>query len=174
MIQVDSEPMTQGFIEIVDVELGHRVVSVIEFLSPSNKVLGEGQDLYLKKQREVRAGKVNLVEVDLTRSGKRVLALPPGRIPPSHRTTYQVCVWRASRPLAFEVYRVPLREHLPAIGIPLREADADVRLDLQALVDLCYINGRYDDLDYKAASDPPLNSEDTTWADELLRSKGLR
>jgi hypothetical protein len=174
VIRVGSESLTQGYIEIVELGSGDRVVTVIEFLSPSNKVEGEGQNLYLSKQREVRAARVNLVEIDLTRAGKRVLALPPSRIPPSHRTLYQICVWRALRPLSFEVYRVPLRERLPAIKVPLRETDADVPLDLQALIEQCYTNGRYGDLDYRADPDPALDADDTAWANEMLLAQGRR
>jgi hypothetical protein len=166
--------MTQGYIEIVDAGSGHRVITVIEFLSPTNKLPGDGQDLYLKKQKEVRAARVNLVEVDLTRAGRRALLIPSGRIPPSHRTTYQVCVWRASNPFAYEVYRAPLREPLPTIRVPLREGDADVPLDLQALIGQCYENGRYDDLDYRADPKPPLDPEEAAWAGELLKSKAFQ
>jgi hypothetical protein len=84
------------------------------------------------------------------------------------------CVWRSSRLFQFEVYRLPLRERLPAIAIPLRESDADVPLDLQQLVDLCYHNGGYDDLDYAVDPDPGLSADDAGWADALLREKGLR
>jgi hypothetical protein len=114
------------------------------------------------------------VEIDLTRTGRRVLACPPGRIPPSHRTTYGICVRRGWTVGQFEIYRAPLAERLPAIGIPLRSTDPDAPLDLQALVDLCYRNGRYDNLDYKAEPAPPLDPADAAWADELLRGKGLR
>jgi hypothetical protein len=129
---------------------------------------------HAEKRSELRAAYVNLVEIDLTHSGKRILGLHPGHVPPAYRTTYQVCGWRARRPLAFEVYRAPLRERLPAIKVPLREKDADVPLDLQALIDQCYANGRYDDLDHKVDPDPPLDREDAAWADELLRAKGAR
>lgn len=50
----------------------------------------------------------------------------------------------------------------------------DVPLDLQALIDQCYQNGRYDDLDYQAQPIPPLEAPDAEWTEELLRSKGLR
>ena len=67
----------------------------------------------------------------------------------------------------------PLRERLNAIRIPLRETDADVALDLQALVDQAYRRGRYDqELDYRQPPHPPLNADDAVWADELLRSRG--
>ena len=174
VVHVEDEPVTESFIEILEAGSGHRVITVIEVLSPANKVPGEGQELYLRKQRERKEGRVSLVEVDLLRSGQHVLALARGHIPPSHRTPYQVCVRRGWRPTAFAVYRVPLRERLPTIAIPLRETDADVPLDLQTLLDQAYRNGRYDDIDYHSEPDPPLDPADAAWADELLRRKGLR
>ncbi|MGO9109880.1 MAG: DUF4058 family protein [Thermoguttaceae bacterium] len=63
---------------------------------------------------------------------------------------------------------------LPPIRIPMRTTDADVRLDLQSLVDRCYANGRYDDLDYRTTPNPPLEADDAALADELLRGNGLR
>ena len=175
VVHVPDEPVTESYIEIIDVGSGKRVVTVIEVLSLSNKIPGEGQELYLQKQQELKQGHVSLVEIDLLRAGKRMLMLPPHRIPLSYRTIYQVCVRRGWQPSAVEVYRVPLRERLPTIRIPLREADADVALDLQVLVDQCFRNGGYDDdIDYKAEPDPPLGPEDAIWADELLRSQGRR
>jgi hypothetical protein len=174
VLHLAHEPITQGYLEIIDVGSGNRVVTVIEFLSPSNKVPGEGQDLYLEKQREVLAARASLVEIDLTRAGRRVLSVRPEWIPPSHRSTYQVCVRRGWKPLDAEIYRVPLQERLPVIRIPLRESDQDVPLDLQILIDQCYRNGRYDDLNYREPLDPPLAPEDAAWADQWLRSQGRR
>jgi hypothetical protein len=42
---------------------------------------------------------------------------------------------------------------------------------LQSLVDRCYANGRYDDLDYRAEPNPPLNADEAALADKLLREK---
>jgi hypothetical protein len=169
-----DEPIRHGFIEIVDIKSGRRVVTVVEILSPSNKTLGPGRDLYLKKQDELRAGRVSLVEIDLLRSGNRVMCAPFERIPEGHRTPYAVCVRRGWTPLEFEYYRLPLRERLPAFGIPLRETDPDAPLDLQAVVDQCYESALYDDIDYREEPDPPLSSDDAPWADELLREQGRR
>jgi hypothetical protein len=167
-------PLTEGYIEIVDAASGNRVVTVIGFLSPTNKVPGEGQNLYLQKQREVIEARANLVEIDLTRSGHRVLALPADKIRRSHRTTYQVCVYRCQRRAHFEVYRVPLTLRLPVVRIPLRPSDPDVTLDLQALIDQCYAMGRYDDLDYRAEPNPPLEADEAALVHNLLKTKGLR
>jgi hypothetical protein len=69
---------------------------------------------------------------------------------------------------------VPLRGKLPVVDIPLREKDAEIRLDLQQLVEKSYEDGHYDDIDYKAEPIPPLGSDDARWADALLKEKGLR
>ena len=71
--------------------------------------------------------------------------------------------------------RSPLWERLPVVDIPLRPDDADVPLDLQALIEQCYRNGGYDaDIDYRHAPDPPLSADDEPWADALLRGQGRR
>jgi len=169
-----SEPVTEGYIEIVDAGSGNRVVTVIEFLSPSNKVPGEGQVLYRRKQQEMLAAKVSLVEVDLTRGDRRVLPIPEALVPLAHRTAYLACARRGRNPLVAEFYPIRLADRLPAIRIPLRETDADVPLELQPLVDQCYHNGRYDNLNYRAEPNPPLCGDEAAWAAELLRSQGLR
>jgi hypothetical protein len=59
--------------------------------------------------------------------------------------------------------------------VPLRQSDDDVPLDLQALIEQCYRNGGYDDdIDCHSPPDPPLDREDDSWADALLRSQGRR
>jgi hypothetical protein len=136
---------------------------------------GPGQKLYERKQQECKAGGVSLVEIDLLRAGPWMLLVPEDQVPASHRTTYRVCVYRAWPKGHAEVYRVPLRERLPIIRIPLRQTDPDATLDLQALIDQCYRNGGYDeDINYQTELDPPLSSEDTHWADALLRRKRRR
>jgi hypothetical protein len=175
IVHLDNEPVTETFIEIIDIGSGRRVVTVIEVLSPTNKRPGPGQDLYLKKQAEVIEGRVSLVEIDLLRAGKPVLAVTPGHLGRLQATPYRVVVRRGWKPAQAELYPLPLRARLPAIRIPLRETDSDVPLDLQAILDRGYDYGGYqDDLDYEAEPDPPLEAEDAVWADALLREKGLR
>ena len=175
LIHLDIEPVTESYVEIIDVKSGHLVVTAIEVLSPTNKRPSEGQRLYLKKRDDLKVAGVNTVEIDLLRGGERVLMATVEQVPPSHRTAYQVCVWRASQPDSLAVYRAPLRERLPVISIPLRPADRDVLLDLQAVLNQCYRNGAYDDIDYRGEPDPPLLlASDASWADALLREQGRR
>jgi hypothetical protein len=174
IVPILHEPKTERFIEIREAGTGGRVITVIEIVSPSNKQRGTGRELYLQKQEDLRAAGVNSVEIDLLRTGSYTLAVPEGDLPLEYRTPYRVCVWRAAHPLQYEVYRVPVRDQLPTIRIPLRNSDDDVRLDLQSLLDRTYDPGAYDDLDYTLEPDPPLSSGDAVWADERLRKCGLR
>ena len=169
---LEDEAVTEGYIEIRE-RGGGKVIVVIEFLSPANKAGGEGQKLYLQKQRELVHSDTNLVEIDLVRSGQRVIAFPEHRIPPPHRGDYLVCIRCAWSERARELYVLPFRERLPAIPIPLRKSDRPVLLNLQALLDQCYHNGRYDDIDYTESPIPPLTAEDAAWAQALLKAAGV-
>ena len=127
--------------------------------------------MYQEKQCDLGDADVSLVEIDLLRAGPHVLQLPLAQYPPAYRTPYKVCVhrgWKAK----VEIYRVPLRQRLPAIRIPLRQTDADVKLDLQALITQVYRHSRYDDIDYTVPPVPPLGADDDAWADELLAPLG--
>lgn len=164
--------LTEPYIEIIDASSGNRVVSVIEFLSPTNKLSGEGRGEYLRKRNECRQARVPLVEIDLTRQGPRKEVLPLRSIPARHQTTYLVCVQRYHPQHRLEYYPIPLASRLPAIRIPLRPHDRDVLLRLQPLVDQAYENGRYDDLDYAKPLDPPLDADESAWFEQRLKTLG--
>jgi hypothetical protein len=171
VFELDEVEISEGYIEIREAE-GGKVITVIEFLSPSNKRRGAGQEQYLAKQIEVLASDTSLVEIDLVRAGQRVLALPSDDIPFEHRQDYLACVspgWKRRRR---ELYPMPLRQRLPLLPIPLRENEPRLPLDLQALVDQAYAAGRYHKLDYGAALETPLALEDAAWAQTLLSAAG--
>ena len=87
------------------------------------------------------------------------------------RTTYQVCARRGWHSGRFEIYPVPLRKRLPALRIPLRQKDQDIRLDLQAVLDQAYRKGRYHlTIDYSLPPDPPLTGADRRWATTVIKS----
>ncbi|HLX60877.1 MAG TPA: DUF4058 family protein [Planctomycetota bacterium] len=174
IVPLDCEELTESFIEVVDAKTERKVISVIEVLSPSNKAQGEGRSQYCRKREECRGGGVNFIEIDLLRDGERNLTAPEERIPLSHHTPYRICVWRATQPLVTELYAVSLRQRIPPFRIPLRMDDSDLELDLQPLLERCYINGRYERIDYTKEPIPPLSPVEARWADELLRAAKLR
>ncbi len=175
VVPVVLETETQRWLEIIDTRSGNRVVTAIEFLSPTNKSDVGGRAAYQQKQQELRAARVNLVEIDLLRDGPYVLSAAAHGVPLPYLAPYRVCVVRGSAPRQAEMYRVSLRERLPIIRIPLRETDPDARLDLQELIDKAYENGGYDlEIDYRVDPFPPLQGDDAVWADALLRQQGRR
>jgi hypothetical protein len=174
IINLRSEPITERYIEILDARTGKRVITVIEFVSPTNKIPGHGYDLYRQKQAEAEQAGVSLVEIDLILGGKRVLSVPLSRIKFRYRTRYQAIVRRGWKWQEAEVYPLPLHERLSTIPVPLRQRDRDAPLNLQALIDKAYQIGCYDDIDYQEDADPPLEGHDAEWADALLRKAGKR
>jgi hypothetical protein len=175
LIDTAPETFTEPFLQIIDRESGNRVVTVIEFLSPSNKSPGPNREQYLRKQREVCSSDANLVEIDLNRFGLHTLAFPLAHLNPRRHTAYMACVRRASLRDKAQVYPMPLWERLPVIQIPLRPIDADIPLNVQDLIEKCYHNGGYEGtLDYAAEPDPPLRGPDQQWAEKRLAELGLR
>jgi hypothetical protein len=78
MVKIAHDEFREPFIEIYTLSKeGKRLVTSIEILSLSNKTPGEqGRELYLRKQKEILAGKAHLVEIDLLRAGEHVSAVP--------------------------------------------------------------------------------------------------
>ncbi len=175
LVEADPGAVTETFLEIVDRESGNRVVTVIEFLSPSNKSPGPNREQYLRKQREVCSSNANFVEIDLNRFGTHTLAFPLEHLKPPGRSAYMACVRRADRRGKAEVYPMALWERLPVVKVPLRPWDKDVLLDVQSLIEQCYRNGAYEGtLNYALDPDPPLTGADEKWTLEWLTTKGLR
>ena len=87
-LAVETAP-PQRHLEIVEPSSGNRIVTVIELLSPVNKTMPAGRAAYRKKQSEYIQGMVNLVEIDLLRSGEFVLAMPEEDWPKEHQAPYK-------------------------------------------------------------------------------------
>ena len=113
----------------MDTRNGNRVVTVIEFLSPSNKLYKAARKSYKNKQDECVCCCCNLVEIDLTRAGQREMLVRDFDIPDSKRGEYLVSVFRANigKYGRREGYGLKMRERLPGIRIPLRAGDPDNR-----------------------------------------------
>jgi hypothetical protein len=171
LVRVD-EPELDRRVEIVDQSSGEHVVTAIEVLSPANKLPGKAREAYRSKRSEFVAGGANFIEVDLVRQGDWVFSIDQATVPLKLRALYMVCTFRATQPDVRAFHALPLRQRLPRIAIPLRQTDRDAALDLQAVVDQAYADGRYDRTDYRRPLVPPLPPEDATWAAELLHNTG--
>ena len=151
-------------------ERSGRLITVIEFLSPSNKTELDHRWRWERKRNDNLAAGLSFVEIDLVRAGSWTLTDHEGLLTlPPDRVCHAVCVTRAGLPWRHEVYRCPLRERLPTIRVPLRPGERDAALALQALVDLCYERGRYErKIDYSKPPEPPLPPEEIAWGRQAL------
>lgn len=170
-VTVTPLEVRESYLEILDRQSGNRVVTVIEVLSPSNKVRGPGRSSYVDKQREVLDSQSHLVEIDLLRGGQHMIAVPE-RVAQSHGPfDYLFCVNRAQGERSeYELYPRRLRERLPRIRLPLAAMDSDIVLDLQGVLAQTYEAGRYAQrLTYDGPCEPPLSEADQAWATQVVR-----
>ena len=149
-----------------------RIVASIEVLSRSNKTPGvRGRDLYLRKQQEILASQIHLIEIDLLRGGTHTTAVPLGRaVAEAGPFDFHVSIHRCDRLEDFFVYPIRLEVHLPEIAIPLLPGDPDVPLDLQVVFDRCYDSGPYHRRVRYAESEPvpALSPVRTEWVARRL------
>ena len=151
------------FLEIRD-RIGRELVTVVEFLSPSNKRAGDDRQQYQSKRREILRSRAHLVEIDLLRGGA---AMPVKNRPDCD---YSVLVSRVQdRPYA-DFWAIGLHDRLPLIPIPLRAADGDVQVDIQELLHQVYDSTGYEHYIYNGLPDPPLAPRDSEWALEYIPS----
>ena len=177
VIYVPHDEIREPFIEIYARQENELLVTTVEVLSLANKTPGEqGRQLYQRKQAEVLAGKVHLVEIDLLRAGVHTTAIPLARLQAEARSyDYHVSIHRFDDLEHFTVFPLQLMEKLPEIAIPLLPGDAPVIIDLQAVFDRAYDAGPYRRrVRYaKATPTPPLRPEQAERIKEVLREKGL-
>jgi hypothetical protein len=167
------EPATERFIRVIEAG-SERLVTVIEFVSPTNK-RGRGLRAFRSKRKDLVDTGVNFVEVDLVRGGNWNALLRPYHCPRKAISSFRVTFRIRRDPGAVTLEPIPLRARLPKIGIPLRSKDPLVELDLQELLDETYVTGRYARrLDYHRELDPPLGEADAAWADALFKAAGKR
>ena len=152
------EPEKETYLEITHAR-DRKLVTVIELLSPSNKV-NPGQVFYQAKREALLAQYVHIVEIDLLIRGNRLAMkkkLPPG--------DYFVVISRAEKRFMGAVSGWNVRQPFPTIPIPLLSPDPDRQLDLGLVFNRVYDLGDYGlGIDYTA--DPPsfLRPEDQEWA----------
>jgi hypothetical protein len=157
------DPKGKPYLKVIDTR-GHRVVTVLELLSPANKAAGKDRDAYLAKRQEYFRASINLVEMDILRRGLRAPVqqqLPPG--------DYYILISRAIDYPQAKVWHLTIRDPLPPIQVPLDPRDEPVTLALQPCLDRAYDEARFgDEINYDEPPDPPLGEADAAWARELL------
>ena len=175
-------PYHHHFVEIRDANRGHKLITLIEILSPSNKQPGPDRRAYMAKQSEVMKSDASLIEIDLLRKGQRVYPHPEmgGYLSGlSPRIDYLISINRAWKrqedTIGFLLFPLTLQDTLPCIPIPLREHYPELALDLQYVFNRTYDGGPYrrGAIDYSRPASPALGEAGARWALERLRAAGV-
>jgi len=156
------EEIIERYLEIRDVET-QDVITVIEILSPSNKIGREGREQYERKRLKVLGSMTNLIEIDLLRAGE------PFPMKISSQSDYRLVVSRSHRRPSADVYLFSIRQEIPSLPIPLRPGEEEPLLPLNDILHKLYDQGGYDLIThYQTPLDPPLSAEDESWVRQLV------
>jgi hypothetical protein len=157
------EEVGENYLEVHETATG-RVVTVMELLSPANKLYQKGREEYELKRLEIVRSRTNLVEIDLLRAGK---AMPvEGR---AVESDYRILVSRGAKRPRAHLYPFNLRDAIPTFSLPLLPGDEEPPVDLGAIFHALYGRARYDlSLDYAQPPVPLLREEDVAWARQLI------
>ncbi len=159
----------EGYLEVREVGT-ETLITTIEIVSPSNKRVGKGREMYEEKREQVLASRTNLVEIDLLRRGN-----PMPIVDNNTQSQYRILVCRGnSRPNA-DLYAFNLPDVIPCFSLPLRAGDNEPVLDLQSLLNNVYDVYAYDlVVNYNDEPVPQLSKSDAVWMDALLRQQSIR
>lgn len=168
---VVREDLVEEYIEIRQ-RNESRLVTLVDVVSPTNKLSPQGRQAYLDKRLEGKHHGANLVEIDLVLQGEPMLDYSREGLPD---WDFAVTVTRAAQPERYEIYTATLQKRLPRFRLPLAGDDRDTVVDLQVAFTRSYDQGGFaGHIDY--ARDPalPLADDDRKWLNDLLEQESLR
>jgi hypothetical protein len=172
-IEFHRGPIVLRNVEVVDTRDRDRVVTIIEVLSPWNKLPGQSNKDYIEKHNAREEEGTNWVEIDLLRSTRSHLKVTWADLKPEKRLGCLVLTYRAADDELLG-YPFSIRDPLPKVRVPLREGDDEVILNLQAVMERVYRDGPFDSIDYSKSPEPPLSPLDAEWAAGLLANQPAR
>ncbi len=168
-----TDELSESLIEIRETA-SRQLVTVIEVVSPTNKVRGSaGHESFDRKRRDCVASGVHWVEIDLLRAGEWPTAA--GIMQPADYRVFRDAN-QADNKRRRQAWPWKLRDAVPVVGIPLLPEHGQVALDLGTCLRTVYEDAGYDMMiDYAAdPPEPPLSNDDAAWLDALLREAKLR
>ena len=161
----------EAFIEVRQRADG-RLITLIEVISPSNKITTEGKRIYRCRRDEVKRMNANVVEVDLILQGPTLFDCAKDAAP---AFDYAVVVTRWTHPDRYEIYSATLPKRLPRFRVPLASDDRDTVLDLQAAVAKAFDQGNFiKSIDFARDPATHLTDENRKWLNERLKEEKLR
>ena len=141
------------------------VVTIVEVLSPTNKVPGRERNRYERKREVIVGSGANLVEIDLLR---RWEPMPLETPPPVSDYRILVCEgWQ--RPSAL-LYPFTVRQAIPKFTLPLLPEDEELEVDLGAIINEMHHSVRYGQVAryHEPPPEPAFEGEVGEWVTERV------
>ena len=165
---MEVPPLTERWLEVRTTD-DERVIASLEVLSPRNKS-GTPMLEFRRKQRNLVASRVSIVEVDLLRRGGWAVFPDERAVPERYREPYRLVSTTAHGGLPRSTFsRAKLRDSLPPLPVPLRPGEPVAVLELQPLVDDVWRTGRYGGASHYHADPPPFPPDDAAWIADRVR-----
>jgi Protein of unknown function (DUF4058) len=166
------EEHTEALIEIRQRADG-RLITLLETISPANKMSDAGRQAYMARRQESRAARANLVEVDLVLQGAALIDYDAKAGLPSW--DYAVFVSRAAQMDRYEIFPATLPKRLPKFRLPLAADDRDTVIDLQAAFARAFDQGDFaKHINYDQDPATKLSDENREWLTQRLREQHKR
>jgi hypothetical protein len=163
-----QDEVSENFLEIHEVKTG-KLITVLELLSPVNKLHRQGREEYERKRGYVFRSWTNLVEIDLLRAGD-----PMPVVGAQVQSDYRILVSRGPQRPRASLIAFTLRQPIPAFMLPLLPGDDEPEVALNSILHALYRRARfYLRLDYTQLPIPPFAETDVAWAQELIMAHGL-
>jgi len=162
------DEVSENFLEIYEVKTG-KLITVLELLSPVNKLRKQGREAYERKRGDVFRSWTTLVEIDLLRAGD-----PMPVVGAQVQSDYRILVSRGTQRPRASLIAFTLRQPIPAFRLPLLPGDNEPEVALNRILHALYRRARFDlRLDYTQPPVPPLAEADAAWSQELMTARGL-
>ena len=163
-----TDEVGEDYLEIHEVKSG-KLITLIEVLSPTNKVSKEGREQYLQKRGQVLLARTNLIEIDLLRGGE-----PMPIVGRAVSTDYRILISRGHQRPKAQLYGFGVRQPIPNFPLPLQPHETEPQVDLNTILHELYRRARFDlRLDYAQQPFPPLAEQEFVWAQELIRQQDI-
>lgn len=148
-----------------------QVITVVELLSPTNKLAGAGREQYERKRLELFGTLTHLVEIDLLRAGQ---PMPVRGV--TRQSSYRILVSHAAQRPQAAWFAFGMQHAIPDFRLPLQPGDDAPLVALNQMLHTLYDRASYDlRIDYTAQPPPPpLLPADAAWVDAQLKAVGIR
>ncbi len=158
-----SDKVEQSYLEVREVSTS-KLVTILEVLSPANKLHDEGRKQYLRKRDNILVSFTNFVEIDLLRAGEPMPLVEKATVA-SH---YRILVSRGWKRPKAQLYHFNLQHPIPTFPLPLLPQDDSPEVELGDILHALYTRARFDlRLDYSQPPVPPLTDAEAEWTQQL-------